>query len=74
MSLNLMSMVSLETLRGLSTVFAFIALCAIAVWTYSGKRRADFEQAANLPFADDDDDDDDDDDREESNARREKRP
>lgn len=43
---------SIETLRSLSTVFAFAAFIAICVWAYSKKRRDDFEQAANLPFAD----------------------
>lgn len=45
-------MVSLETLRGISTVLALIAFIAICLWAYSSKRRDEFEQAANLPFAD----------------------
>lgn len=44
--------VSIETLRSLSTVLAFIAFVAICLWAYSHKRRDDFEQAAQLPFAD----------------------
>ncbi len=47
-----LSLVSLENLRGLGTVLAFIAFGAICAWAYSSKRRDDFEQAANLPFAD----------------------
>ena len=44
--------ISLETLRGLGTVLAFVAFIAICLWAYSRNRRDDFEQAANLPFAD----------------------
>lgn len=42
----------INDLRGFSTallLFAFIGLC---FWAYSSKRKEDFEQAANLPFAD----------------------
>lgn len=46
------SLLSLETLRGLGTVLAFVAFIAICLWAYSRNRRADFDQAANLPFAD----------------------
>ncbi|MDC3332789.1 cbb3-type cytochrome c oxidase subunit 3 [bacterium] len=42
----------LNTLRGLSTVFAMAAFFGICWWAYSGRRKKDFEQAANLPFAD----------------------
>ncbi len=43
---------TLEILRSLGTVLAFGAFVAICLWAYSSKRRDDFEQAANLPFAD----------------------
>lgn len=42
-----------ELLHGIGTVFAFVAFVAICVWAYSDKRRADFDRAARLPFADD---------------------
>lgn len=42
------------TLLGLGTVFAFIAFIGVCVWAYSGKRKKSFDDAANLPFADDD--------------------
>lgn len=45
--------VSIATLRSLSTVLAFVAFIAICLWAYSRERRDDFEKAANLPFADD---------------------
>lgn len=39
--------------RGLITgllLFAYIGLC---FWAYSSKRKAQFDEAANIPFADD---------------------
>lgn len=45
-----------DWLRGLGTVSAFVAFCAICVWAWSSHRKADFEQAAKLPFADDEED------------------
>lgn len=42
----------INDLRGLSTallLFAFIGMC---FWVYSRKRKASFDEAANLPFAD----------------------
>ena len=47
---------TLDILRSLGTVLAFVAFIAVCVWAYSSKRRADFDQAANLPFADEADD------------------
>ena len=52
MSLGTDPLVSLETLRSLGTVLAFVAFIAICLWAYSHKRRDAFEEAANLPFAD----------------------
>lgn len=42
----------INTLRGLATVFAFIGFISICLWAYSGRRKKDFDNAANLPFAD----------------------
>ena len=42
----------INDLRGISTallMFAFIGLC---FWAYSRKRKKAFDEAANLPFAD----------------------
>ena len=36
------------------TVVSFITFIGILWWTFSSKRRADFDSAAQLPFADDD--------------------
>lgn len=41
-------------LRSLATVLAAAALVGIALWAYSDKRKAEFDAAAQLPFADDD--------------------
>lgn len=44
----------INTLRGLSTVFVMIAFAGVCWWAYSPKRKARFEDAAQLPFADED--------------------
>ncbi|MET0379282.1 MAG: cbb3-type cytochrome c oxidase subunit 3 [Spongiibacteraceae bacterium] len=43
-----------ETLRSIGTASAFIAFVGICCWAYSKKRKASFDEAANLPFADSD--------------------
>lgn len=40
-------------LRSIMTVLAFATFAGIVVWAYSGRRRAAFEEAANLPFTED---------------------
>jgi cytochrome c oxidase cbb3-type subunit 4 len=40
-------------LRGLGTVVVFIAFIGVVFWAYNGKRKSSFDEAANLPFADD---------------------
>jgi len=42
----------INTLRGLSTVFVFIAFMGICWWAFGPKRKQRFEEDANLPFAD----------------------
>jgi cytochrome c oxidase cbb3-type subunit 4 len=44
----------INTLRGIATILAMIAFTAVCLWAYSGKRKKNFDDAANLPFADDD--------------------
>lgn len=46
----------INDLRGFSTVLVMIAFIGIFAWAYSGKRKKGFDEAANLPFADDQDD------------------
>ena len=42
----------INDLRGLSTAFLLIAFIGLCFWAYSKKRHRSFEEAANLPFAD----------------------
>lgn len=43
----------INDLRGLSTVFLMITFIGVCIWAYSKKRKREFDEAANLPFADD---------------------
>ena len=38
--------------RSVITVISMLTFIGIAAWAYSARRKADFEEAANLPFAD----------------------
>jgi cytochrome c oxidase cbb3-type subunit IV len=40
-------------LRGIATVLAALAFVGVCVWAYGSKRKAGFDEAAQLPFADD---------------------
>ncbi|WP_370979094.1 cbb3-type cytochrome oxidase subunit 3 [Agaribacterium sp. ZY112] len=42
----------INTVRGLSTVFVLIAFIGVCWWAFSPKRKKKFDEAANLPFAD----------------------
>ena len=42
----------INTLRGLGTLFAFIAFVLMLLWVYSSKRKTTYDEAARLPFAD----------------------
>ena len=44
----------INTLRGIATIVVMATFFGICVWAWSSKRRKDFDEAANLPFADDD--------------------
>jgi cytochrome c oxidase cbb3-type subunit 4 len=41
------------TLQGIGTVLVMLAFGAICWWAYSGRNKSRFEEAAQLPFADD---------------------
>ena len=41
------------TLQGIGTLLALLGFSAICVWAYSGRNKARFDEAAQLPFADD---------------------
>ncbi|TVZ39950.1 cytochrome c oxidase cbb3-type subunit 4 [Alteromonadaceae bacterium 2753L.S.0a.02] len=42
----------LVTLQGFSTILVMIAFIGVCWWAFSPKRKKRFEEAANLPFAD----------------------
>ncbi len=44
----------INTLRSLITVLSFVAFLGIVFWAWSARRKSAFEEAAQLPFADDD--------------------
>lgn len=43
----------INTLRSIMTVVAFIAFIGIVVWVWSKRNKADFDEAAQLPFKQD---------------------
>ena len=43
----------INTVRGITTALALIAFIGVVIWAYSKRRKKDFDEAANLPFADD---------------------
>ncbi|BFM06319.1 cbb3-type cytochrome oxidase subunit 3 [Halioxenophilus aromaticivorans] len=43
----------LNNLRGFSTVLVMIAFAGVCWWAFSPSRKKKFEDAANLPFAED---------------------
>lgn len=43
----------INDLRALSTLFLFVTFVGLCIWAYSKKRKTTFDEAANLPFADD---------------------
>ncbi|MFA5677960.1 MAG: cbb3-type cytochrome c oxidase subunit 3 [Pseudomonas sp.] len=46
----------INTLRGIATIFAMVAFIGVVIWAYSAYKKKDFDEAAQLPFADEDDD------------------
>ena len=42
----------INDLRGLSTAFLMVTFIGLCFWAYSRKRKTEFDEAANLPFAD----------------------
>lgn len=45
----------INTYRGLLTVLVMVGFISLVFWAYSKRRKNDFDEAANLPFADEDD-------------------
>ena len=54
MSFELIDLGALDigTVRGIGTALVMLSFVCVTLWAYSGKRRAAFDQAALLPFAD----------------------
>ena len=44
----------INLLRSVTTALSLVCFIGIVVWAYLPSRRHGFEEAANLPFADDD--------------------
>jgi cytochrome c oxidase cbb3-type subunit 4 len=44
----------INTLRGLSTILVMIVFIGICLWAFNGRKKKDFDEAANLPFQDED--------------------
>jgi cytochrome c oxidase cbb3-type subunit 4 len=42
----------INDLRGLSTLFLMVSFLGLCFWAYNSKRKKHFDEAANLPFAD----------------------
>ena len=42
----------INDLRGISTAFLMMSFIGMCFWAYNGKRKKTFDEAANLPFAD----------------------
>jgi cytochrome c oxidase cbb3-type subunit 4 len=42
----------LNDIRSATTLFSFVVFIGIVVWAWAGKRRAAFDEAAQLPFLD----------------------
>lgn len=43
------------TVRGIVVIILIVAFVTLTLWAYSKRRKPGFDEAANLPFADDDD-------------------
>ena len=44
----------INDLRSIVTVLSFLCFIGIVAWAWGKSRQHDFDEAANLPFADDD--------------------
>lgn len=48
----LFDFIDIGMVRGIGTALVLIAFTCVTLWAYSGKRAKAFDDAANLPFAD----------------------
>jgi cytochrome c oxidase cbb3-type subunit 4 len=44
----------INDLRGISTILMLVSFVGLVIWAYSKRRKKSFDEAANLPFADED--------------------
>jgi cytochrome c oxidase cbb3-type subunit 4 len=51
--MEILGMTMVNFLRSVVTVLAFVSFIGIALWAWSGARRANFAAAARIPFEDD---------------------
>ena len=42
----------INTLRGIATILVMLAFLGIVLWAYSSYKKKDFDEASQLPFAD----------------------
>ncbi len=42
----------INTLRGIATILVMLAFLGITLWAYSSYKKKDFDEASQLPFAD----------------------
>ena len=47
-----MIVMEINDIRAWHTVILLISFVGIVIWAYSKRRKSDFDEAANLPFAD----------------------
>ncbi|WMS87152.1 cbb3-type cytochrome oxidase subunit 3 [Pleionea litopenaei] len=45
----------MNTFRGLETAALLVLFIGLVIWAYSGKRKKDFDEAANMPLNEEDD-------------------
>ncbi|UUD64760.1 cbb3-type cytochrome c oxidase subunit 3 [Pseudomonas seleniipraecipitans] len=48
----LFDFIDIGMVRGFGTALVLIAFTCVTLWAYSGRRAKAFDEAANLPFAD----------------------
>lgn len=46
------------TFQGIATILAMVAFLGVCWWAFGSHKKKDFDEAANLPFADEDPDGD----------------
>ena len=48
-----MTLMDIGMIRGLGTVVVLVAFVGLALWVFSPRRKREFDEATQLPFADD---------------------